>query len=373
MNAKKDTVRWKLFYEGDDYFKSLTSDVKQARFSIFIEKYIIQEDEIGIPFLHLLMQKANQGIKIKLMVDGIGSYNLTKSYLFLELEKAGIKIQAFRPVKFFSLFKASNHRRDHRKLVIIDGKTVYIGGTNIKRTHSRKVMGDEAWRDTTIRLEGSQIGNEALRIFHHVWEFSASRRKRFFMPGSRTNRRISHDGFQILENFSLFKRMRNRILFSKMIRNAKESVYIQTAYFVPGIFILHSLNRAAQRGLDIRILISEVSDVPAAQWAGRSMYSSLLKSGAKIFEYEPRFTHAKTMILDESLGIVGTTNLDYRSFLHNLEIDVLIERKDACKNLTEKFKTDLKETRQISYEKWLKRPFKNRILEKFFYIFRYYL
>jgi cardiolipin synthase len=169
------------------------------------------------------------------------------------------------------------------------------------------------------------------------------------------------------------KKIRYRILFARLLRNSKKYVYIQTAYFVPSIFILRSINRASKRGVDVQILLSEYSDVKAARWAGRAVYSSLLRNGVKIFEYLPRFTHAKSMIVDGEYSIVGTTNMDYRSFFHNLEIDVVMHRPDVCKKLLNRYYEDLKMCKEIAPDIWKKRPLKERFYEKFFYIFRYYL
>ncbi|MDH5657487.1 MAG: phosphatidylserine/phosphatidylglycerophosphate/cardiolipin synthase family protein [Spirochaetia bacterium] len=367
---KNNPIAWELFFEGDDYFHSLQNDIKKAEKSIFVEKYIIQEDEIGIPFLELLMKKASEGVQVRLIIDGLGSYNITKSPVLEKLKASGVEVRIFRPVTWTFFFHFKNHRRDHRKLVVIDGKTVYIGGTNIKRTHSRRVMGDKCWRDTTIRISGN-IAEQASIMFNRVWNFVNT--NHLFMPVRSRRKRSILEGIEIIENISIVKRIRYRILFSRLIRNSKKNVFLQTAYFVPGIFLLRSLNRASRRGVKIKIILSEFSDVRAAKWAGRAVYSSLLKNGVQIFEYIPRFSHAKTMIVDDEYSIVGTTNLDYRSFLHNLEIDVVMHREDVAAELTKRFSADLAFSREIIYEEWKKRPLKDRILEKFFYIFRYYL
>lgn len=361
---------WKLFFEGDDYFRALTDDIRNAEKSILIEKYIIQEDEIGIPFLELLMEKARQGVEVRVIMDGVGCYNLTRSPIMEKLKESGVKIRIFRPVNLTFFLKVKNHRRDHRKLVIIDENIVYIGGTNIKRTHSRKIMGPSCWRDTTIRFFGD-TAEPAKIMFERIWQFM--RTNHIFMPVRSRRKRSILDGIEIIENISIIKRLRYTILFSRLIKNARNYVFLQTAYFVPGIFLLRSLNRASRRGVDIKILLSEFSDVTAAKWAGRAIYSSLLRNGIQIYEFLPRFSHAKTMIVDDEYSIVGTTNLDYRSFFHNLEIDVFMHRSDICSELVKQYSKDLQDCREIIYSEWKKRPLKERLLEKFFYIFRYYL
>jgi cardiolipin synthase len=368
-NDRKNGVRWKLFFEGDDYFRSLKKEIDHARSTICVEKYIVQEDEIGNEFIELFIRKAREGVSVRLMVDGVGSMNLSKTAI-RKMRDAGVEVLIFRPVTLaFFLKLLSNHKRNHRKLIVIDRSVVYIGGMNLKRNHSERAFGVSRWRDTAMRLEGP-IGIEAQKTFDRIWYY-VQRNRIFFPRGER--RRNRYDGFELIENAPFLKRMRNRIFFTKMIRAARHYVHIQTAYFIPGFLMLLQIYRAVKRGVDITILLNRTSDVTAAKWAGRAFYHILLKHGVKIFEYRPRFTHAKTLIVDGRFGIVGSTNIDNRSFIHNLEIDIVTIRKDVCQALEDRFMRDIRDSDQILIDEWKKRPVHYRVLERFYYFFRYYL
>jgi len=365
---KKD---WRLFFEGDDYFAAVRKDMQRATRSIFVEVYIIQEDEIGTDFLTLFVEKARAGIQVRLLVDGVGSYNFTRSEATVAmLKEAGVELLIFRPVTPTFFLRISNHRRNHRKLVVIDGSVLYIGGMNFKRNHSKKVFGNKCWGDSMIRLTG-RVAAEGEVAYNRMWKMVKA--NRLLLKHPHYLKRKLFDGFELIENTPFLGRMRNRFFFSRIIASAKKFVYIQTAYFIPNFFLLLQISRAARRGVDIRILLNRESDVNAAKWASHAFYHFLLKHGVRLYEYLPRFNHAKTLVVDGKIGILGSTNIDYRSFLHNLEIDVVTYREEVCREVVDRFRAVLKHSDEVFIEDWKKRPFHFKLLERFYYLFRYYL
>ncbi len=358
-------TEWKIFREGDGYYASLSADLNSAQKSICMEAYILEDDEIGGKILDTLAKKAAQGIEVRVIVDGVGSHRLSAERI-ARLRAAGVDINFFRPVGIFGLLSPRNRRRSHRKLTVIDEMICYIGGMNISRVHSVSAMGHDAWRDCTIRLKGP-IAGDAQSSFNRLNRYV--KRKWFFFPREKQARDTL---FQLIENAPRFKR-EFRKDYQRLIRNAKNRVWIVSAYFIPTPPLLRKLKKIARAGVDVRILLSEKSDVPAARWASHAVYQRLLKRGVRIFEHRSRFFHSKSLIADDEISLIGSANLDHRSFLHDLEISVICRLPEINRALASSFLEDCGDSREILYRAWRNRPWIERIIEKFFYFFRYYL
>lgn len=367
---KKGETKWTLIEHGDDYYDSLLREMDFAEKSIYIEVYILEPDTIGQKILDKLVDKARQGLDVRLIVDGVGSLNLLREKGEF-LEKSPFRYRVYRPINILSFLQwRKNHRRNHRKLISIDGKICYLGGMNIKNAHSKKISGDNAWRDMMIRLEG-RVAYDADQNFHLMWERMPD--GPLHLARAFQRRHIARRDFLIVENIPFTRRIRYRILFLRAIRSAKESIYLQTAYFVPRLFLIRALRKMAEKGVDVRILLNENSDVNLARWAGRASYSALLRKGVRIYERKGRFSHAKVMVVDDRISILGSTNMDYRSFMHNLEVDVISRRIDLSHRLKEIFMNELDRSREIHYHRWRKRGLWHRVLEKTAFLFRYWL
>lgn len=356
-------MNWALFFEGDDYYAALRKDIARARRFIGIESYIFEDDEIGLEIIEALLLRAAAGVTVRLIVDGAGSYALSDERIS-SMRRGGIEIFVFRPVRFYSVFTPQNYRRSHRKLVVIDEEICYAGGMNISRSHSRRASGRECWRDSMIRVEGPPA-LEAMASFARMWR-KLSRRRVFFQRPERT------ENVRIIENTPRYRLLFRRI-YRSALRSAQRRLWIESAYFIPTISILRRLVHRAQSGVDVRLLVSEVSDVPMAHYASRAVYAFLLKAGVRIFELRGRFLHSKTLIVDDSLAIVGSANLDHRSFLHDLELSLVLRRADINHALALQFQLDLQDSREITAAEWRKRPLLDKLVEKFCYLFRYYL
>lgn len=361
---------WQIFIEGDDYYDSLTKDIRNAKKTICMESYIFEQDEIGSKILNELIEKSKQGVNVRLLVDGVGSFRLSNNIPEI-LKNSAVELHIYRRVHWKSFLNSRVFRRNHRKLTVIDESICYIGGMNFSREHSKKYYGTQRWRDTMIRIEGGEA-IQAQHSFDTHWE-RATLKERFFIFKRAPRLPYHTSDFLFLERGSIRSRKRNRRQFTQSIRSAKKSIYIETAYFAPRIYLLRCLKKMASAGVDVRLLLSKKSDIPMARLAGQALYSSLLKSGVQIYEYRDRFLHAKAAVIDGSKGYLGSSNLDYKSDLHNEELDIYIRNIEVNRSMEKIFLEDIKSAKMITLEEWRKRPILQKLLEKFFYLFRYYL
>lgn len=353
----------KIFLNGSSFFSALLKDIEEAALSIDLETYIFHNDDFGKKVLNYLEKATERGVKVRLLVDGAGTPHWNNTHV-RQLEKAGGETRIFHPfpwrlwqwshshVRVPSLLKAiylllKINSRNHRKTCTIDDKISYIGSFNIDICHLNKDNAGEDWRDTGVRLENTDLA-PLRQAFDAAWEHThiPERIRHIF-------RHIHTDPILRLNN----NRHRRRILYKnllKRIRRTKERIWITNAYFVPDNFLLKALIEAAWRRVDVRILLPRKSDVLFMPWASATFYTNLLKAGVRIFEYLPSTLHAKTLILDDWYS-VGSSNLNHRSLLHDLEIDVNT-REDESKRLLEKqFLADLDQSREINFSDFPKK------------------
>ena len=266
--------------------------------------------------------------------------------------------------KIIYLFSKINIR-NHRKTCIIDNNIVYIGSFNISKCHLDKQHGGENWRDAGVRLQNVDCSS-LCRAFAAVWQHKriANRIKAIFKHEDK-------DPIFRLNN----TRHRRRVLYRNLLRKiaqCKQRVWITNAYFIPDNFLLRKLKAAAKRGIDVRILLPEKSDIFYIPWTAATFYAALLKAKVRIFEYYPSILHAKTLIIDDWI-IIGSTNLDDRSLLHNLEIDVNIKSSAAKQKIVQQFLRDLENAKEIKLDDWQKRPLCQRIIGRLFLYLKYWI
>jgi len=370
LKPNKNSDDEKIFFVGEEYFSNLLSDIKNATESIELETYIFSLDSLGEKIIAELISAAKRGLKIRVLVDGAGT-PFWNDPIIEQLENVGGETRVFHPfpwslwqwsrarihahslLKVVHLFLKINSR-NHRKLCIIDKKISYIGSFNISQNHLDRNKDNSAWRDTGIRLKNIDL-QDLIQAFESAW---ASRpikeRIRQFFHHIRTDPiiRLNNTWY------------RRRILYKnllKRIKNCQERIWITNAYFVPDNFLLRRLTAAANTGVDVRILLPEESDVAFMPWASKAFYERLLKSGVRIFEYLPSVLHAKTLILDDWMTI-GSSNLNHRSLLHDLEVDVNVRLTESKKALENQFLIDIKNSKEIHLEDWEKRTWYQRIV-----------
>lgn len=363
------------------FFEHLQNDIAHAKKCIDLETYIFSKDDIGEKIASSLSSAAKRGVKVRVLVDGAGT-PLWGNQLTRTLEKAGIQTRIFHPlpwrlwqwsrsvVRVSPLLKATYlllkiNSRNHRKVCIIDDNIAYVGSLNISQSHLDTKQWGECWRDTAVRLQDVDL-KELKSAFETAWDH---------MPIQERMREI----FRYIHKNPLFRlnntRHRRRILYKNLLRmmsRCKDRIWITNAYFVPDSFLLKKLVDAAQRGVDVRILLPQKSDIFVMPWASATFYYHLVKSGVRIFEYLPTMLHAKTLILDDWVT-VGSSNLNHRSLLHDLEVDVNIRSPESKKIIIKQFILDLEQSKEVELDSWQKRPYYQRIMGRLALFMKYWI
>lgn len=351
-----------LFTEPKEIYDDMLIEIKKASKSIFIESYIFDDDSIGKQFGDLLLNKAREGIQVVILLDFWGSFNLPNNY-FDEIIQFGGKFAYFRPKRFLiklNKFKLY-HRRNHRKLTVIDEKICYLGSMNITNDCLN-------WVESVLKFTGeecSKIVNLIMQDYKIKDKFLIKKRKGIF----------EFDFFKgkIVLDLPSFKRQIIRKKYIDMINNAKNSVFIETAYLIPDSKFKRALKKAVRRGVDVRIIISKHSDHPLIDIARQLSFGFYHRHRIKLFFHEPKMIHSKYMIVDGNEFILGSTNLDYRSFKHQFEIVYTGSDLTLNKAISTNFFKHLENCEGFNFKEWKNRPWYHKLIESIAYQFRFFL
>ncbi|KXZ39109.1 cardiolipin synthase [Alkalithermobacter thermoalcaliphilus JW-YL-7 = DSM 7308] len=351
----------KILTNGQNKFTELINDLKSAKDHIHMEYYIIKDSQIGRQIKDVLIQKAKEGVEIRILYDDVGSWRLwfNKNF-FNEMRKEGINIYPFLPSLFPFLNKKINYR-NHRKIVVIDGKIGYIGGINIGDEYLGKDKKIGFWRDTHIKIQGEAVYMMQL-TFLFDWYFSS----RKLLLDKKYFPKLSFCGENIVQVVSSGPDSDWEAIhkaYFTAICQAKKRIYIQTPYFIPDESILMALKTAALSGVDVKIMFPANPDHKVVYWASLSYFSEILKAGGKVYLYENGFLHCKTLIIDDDISSVGTANMDLRSFMLNFEINAFIYDRQVTSELLRDFNEDIKECREITLNEYMNRPITQKIKE----------
>jgi len=287
-----------LFTEGDALYAAMLASIRGAQRVVRMESYLFAADEIGWAFAHALAERAQAGVAVRLHLDAAGALGSSSASLERFLRERGVRVKWFhrwtwrRPLRY--------NRRNHRKLLVVDDRIIYVGGFNIHRENSRRLYGHARWRDTHAAVSGALV-LDAIGIFDAFW-----RGHRRWIPTPRA-------GANLVSNHSYRCRHRIRCVYSEAFAGARERIYLTTPYFVPDLLMQQRLMQAARRGVDVRLLVPARSDVPLTRWAAQAFYAAMIASGVRVHEYRPRMLHAKTLVIDGCWAALGTANFDYRS------------------------------------------------------------
>ena len=347
-------MEYKVMSSPSSVYEHMLSDIRGAKREILLESYFYGNDKIGRIFLDELTKKAAQGVRVRLLLDAWGSD--VKKKFFKKLIKAGGEVRFFRELRYAFHWFAANHERNHRKLLIIDGEITYIGSMNITNSCIN-------WRELVLRLDGS-LTNSFRLAFNHSW-------KRFNLFGVHKMKKIFYKGFEIVQDFPRAKRGRTERSYAKLIKRADREIFIETPYFVPSIRIRHEFKMALKRGVEIKIILPKNSDIKLMDIFRNRYLGKLSKMGVKIYYY-PKTLHSKLLIVDENFFLLGSSNLDYRSFKHQYEINLLGRDRVVIDLLGRHFRGTLKKSRVFNYSIWKNRHRYAKILEKFIGPFREY-
>lgn len=349
-----------VFTTGYDKFEALKRDIRAAHDYIHLQYFIIENDKTGAELINLLMEKAREGVKVRVLYDYVGSFYMSPR-LLKQMREAGIEVHAFLELTLMT-FAFRVNWRNHRKIVVIDGNVGYLGGMNIA---DRYVIGDKnwkPWRDTHLRISGNAV--TALQYSFAIdWDFTThelltSPTIRHADPSAPHNHLV-----QMMTSGPTNRWNNISFVFLKAITLAKQCVYVQTPYFLPSDSLLKALQSAALAGVDVRLMIPRKTDSAMLRLATGSYIKECLLSGIKIYLYDPTVIHAKVVIVDDEFVTTGSTNFDFRSFEHNFEINALFYSKEMNQKMKDIFFSDMEHSTRLSLGKWKQRPVIQKALE----------
>lgn len=361
-----------LFPEGRHYFFALLEAIRTARHTILLEYYIIHADHIGKELSIALSGAVQRGVKVELIYDYIGCLETPSSY-FAGLARSGVELLPFnkpsfkRGVYWFD-------KRDHRKMTIIDGQLAFLGGFNIADEYTGCVVNHLRFRDLGFCIRGEAV-SELVRIFYESWNLEQERTTNV-VPVQAAVEKCRTDGQAAVVIVSGGPRQRRsyiREAFQVNIASASDEILIATPYFVPGPRIIRSLLRAARRGVKVKLLLPARSDVPLVLLLGRSSYSTLLRGGVEIYELEREILHAKVMLIDGERTVIGSANLDQRSFHRNYEINCIVDNMEFGRQIRELLLDEIAGSAQVSLDAHEKRGTLVRFMERVVRLFSWFL
>ncbi len=341
----------KIFTSGTECFESMYEDLRAAKKSINMEFFIMKPDYIGLELVKILTDRAREGVKVRLLLDAMGCRQM-RSRHFKALRAAGGQVVMFFPARIFKFDLKLNYR-NHRKLLIIDNDTAYIGGLNAAKEYvgdSRKFGG---WRDTHLRIRGGSVFDIDSR-FIMDWNF-ANKQEIVLSPADYPVSTGKDCAVQIISSGPESQETEIKFAYLKLISSAKRSICIQTPYMVPDESIFEALKTAALSGVDVRIMIPHMPDHPFVYWVTYQNVGMLADYGAKIYIYDDGFLHAKTVTVDDEAASVGSANFDIRSFELNFECNAFIYDREAAMDLRHLFEDDIKRSRRLTPEAYAQR------------------
>ena len=336
-----------IMTDGYAFYPELLKDINEAKDHIHIDMYIIEDDALGRLVSDALIQKAHEGVEVRIIFDDVGCWKT--SHRFIEtMRRGGIEIVPFLPVRFPSFTSKANYR-NHRKLIVIDGLVGYIGGMNIALRYV-KGRGQQPWRDTMLRLTGGVVYG-LQRAFLVDWYFvdrTLITDRRYYPSLTSHLSPLTSILAQVVTSGPITPYPEIMQGYMHAILAARRYLYIETPYFLPNEPVLFALKTAAVGGVDVRIICPKHSDARFTEWASRSYLRELHESGAKIYLYHTGFLHSKLMICDDSLSTTGSTNVDFRSFENNFEANVFIYDQGTALRLKKIFMDDLSQSTPLS-------------------------
>jgi cardiolipin synthase len=339
QNIVDKDCKWHFCLSSVDTWQHMFGDCQAAKREIDFEQFIFTNDE-------------REGVKVRLLCDTVGSWNMTFAGTLRELREAGVEVLFFTPINPLRLNYLKWFYRDHKKILVVDGEIAYTGGVGIQKEF-------EGWRDTHVRIVGEPIVSEIKNHFEIMWRI-AKEEKFYPFPYDRNFK----NGFRFVENVPYAGRKELYYELVGAIKNAQEYVWITTPYFIPSLRLLRAIKRAAKRGAEVRLLLPLVSDSTWVNIASRFYFEQLLKLGVRINQYRSKMIHTKAVIVDDKWGTVGSMNMDNLSFHFNYEANLVSNNKQFIGDLKEHFLEDLKLSTHVVRKEWEHRPWKDKLLEK---------
>ncbi len=353
--------------DGNETYQVMEEHLLQAEKYILFQFFIFNADHAGERFREILIRKAREGVKVYFLYDHLANLFLPGKFLRPMVE-AGIQVVSFSPVYSFAR-KFQFNFRNHRKIIIIDGYKAFTGGLNIGRDYlgeNRKLKG---WRDNHFFIEGP-VAADMEKTFQEDWFFATN--KQIALPSAGSAPLPGTDNNVLMQSVPSgpndFVDVKH-LTFTQLVETAQKSLWIQTPYFIPDISLIHAFQLASLRGLDVRIMVPKIAQYAPIHYASHSFFPELLETGVKIYRYLPSFLHTKTCIIDDSITLIGSTNIDNRSFRLSFELDLLVINKAFNRELKSLFHGDLARSEEVDIKKLRELKFPRLLLTNFCRLF----
>lgn len=353
---------------GRGAYEAMLRSITMARRSLAIEMYTWQDDRIGRRFAEAVCAKLREGIPVFVVLDAFGSF--TTGRLAAWLQQAGARLLWYHPLAPWTPSWYPN-RRDHRKLILVDGSAGFAGGMNLAEEYTEEFAGGRAWRDLSVRVEGPAV-REMTRLFLSSW-VRAGGTTHETAPLIVSPAEAGSAGVEVMGGQGIRSRRRLQRFYLAQIALARKSIFLANGYFLPEGPLRRALRRAARRGVRVELLLAGQTDAPLVRWAGRASYERLLAAGVRVREMGYAMLHAKIAVFDEEVLLTGSANLDHRSFRHNLEVAVNVRDTAAAGAALSAFLPEFDRSREVRLDDWRKRPLPEKLLERFAGLFRYWL
>lgn len=360
--------RVELLINGDEKFEKLKKDLLEAKNHIHLEYYIFEPSQIGDEIIEILIQKSRKRVRVRFLYDALGSRYLSEKKIE-QMQNAGVEIFPFFELKPWNFLNRINYR-NHRKIVVIDGKIGYVGGINVSDLYVNSIPTHHYGRDTHMKIEGKSVW-DLQRIFLYDWNFSSEQNLGFddelFPDDSEKKYGNALVDITASGPDSSYPNILYALLTGIML--SQKEILITTPYFVPNISFLDSLKIAALSGKKIKLLVPKTYDSKIIELTTQSFFGALLDAGVEIFQYQKGFIHAKTIVYDREVSVIGTANLDNRSFDLNFEVNATVYDTDFSQKLAQEFEKDLQDSEKIDPKTWKNRPFHRKLLGKILNLF----
>lgn len=368
-NLISDKNQLTLLVNGERKFPKLLESIQEAKRFIHIEYYIYENDEIGNQIAELLIQKSKEGVKVRLIYDDFGSQSIRKNIVKRLIEN-GVEAVPFYKINLIKLANRLNYR-NHRKIAVIDGLVGYVGGINVSDRYINNGKHELFWRDTHLKIEGLAVLNLQV-IFLMDWNFCSNQNIGFsleYFPLDHPWEQTGKTPVQIISSGPDSDYPNIMYSLIQGISLAKEELLITTPYFIPEKSFLDAIKIASLSGVKVKLLIPGISDSIFVNMTSNYFYQELLEAGVEIYKYSKGFVHAKTMVCDHLVSVIGTANLDNRSFDLNFEVNATVFDENLASQMRSQFLEDLKNSEKIDLHQWKKRPQIRKFLEKLAHLF----
>jgi cardiolipin synthase len=354
-----------LLVDGEEAYPAMLDAIASARRLVLMDSYIFNDDDAGRAFAAALAERAAAGVEVRLTVDGAGTLNVHEAF-FDGLRRADVSVLTYRPIapwrRGWGLL-----RRNHRKLLAVDGRVGFVGGINIGNEWLPTRLGGQGWHDVHVRVEGPAV-TALSRIALATWQSHGGLAPRHALLATKVAA-AGDTSVGVVGSRERKLRRSIRDAYLRAIKHAKRYVYIANAYFIPDRGLRRALRNAVNRGVDVRVMIPARGDILPVQLASQALFGRLLRSGVRVFRWQGAMLHAKTAVIDDEWATVGSFNLDHRSWSMNLEVNVVVWDGAFAARLRDVFAGDEAGCAELTRESWRARPLWRRLVERFFFLF----